>query len=563
MTGLPRGWVEYEASEICDLVQSGGTPKEGFIDRPGVPFLKVYNIVGQKIDFEYRPQFINVDIHHSSMAKSQAFPGDVLMNIVGPPLGKVAVVPDTYPTWNVNQALTIFRPNASITSEWLYYFLCGGDSVKSVINETRGSAGQVNISLSQCRSFKLPLPPLAEQKRIVAKLDALNAKSARARTELARVEILVSRYRQVVLRSAFLGRMTSEWRAKKINLQAASALIASTPTPHQPRGGREATDRAIQGKAALAVNTSTRQAPPKWQWVPLNRITRQETGHTPSRSHPEWWGGDIPWIGIKDAGAHHGKVIEHTIQTTNKEGLANSAARLLPAGTVCLSRTASVGYVTIMGKPMATSQDFVTWTCTEALVPKFLMYALIAEGEDIREFGKGTTHTTIYFPEVRAMQICLAPLEEQHEIVRRIESAFARIDRLAGEAKRALELVGRLDEAILAKAFRGVLVPQVENDEPAERLLARIRAERAAEAKEKPKPFRRKSAMLTAREFLKENMQNWPEEGVSFQDLRGEFRGNYDDLKEAVFASISDDKPTLQQVFDETRSLMMLRKHRR
>ena len=138
-----------------------------------------------------------------------------------------------------------------------------------------------------------------------------------------------------------------------------------------------------------------------------------------------------------------------------------------------------------MGKPMATSQDFVTWTFTEALVPKFLMYALMAEGEDIREFGKGTTHTTIYFPEVRAMQICLAPLEEQHEIIRRIESAFARIDRLAKEAKRAMELVGRLDEAILAKAFRGELVPQDENDEPAELLLERIRAERAAAPKAK------------------------------------------------------------------------------
>lgn len=136
-----------------------------------------------------------------------------------------------------------------------------------------------------------------------------------------------------------------------------------------------------------------------------------------------------------------------------------------------------------MGKPMATSQDFVTWTCTEALVPKFLMYALMAEGDDIREFGKGTTHTTIYFPEVRAMQICLAPLEEQHEIARRIEAAFAKIDRLAKEAKRALELVGRLDEAILAKAFRGELVPQDENDEPAEKLLERIRSERQATPK--------------------------------------------------------------------------------
>ncbi|MFD2032814.1 hypothetical protein ACFSKM_25905 [Ancylobacter dichloromethanicus] len=86
---------------------------------------------------------------------------------------------------------------------------------------------------------------------------------------------------------------------------------------------------------------------------------------------------------------------------------------------------------------------------------------------------------------VRATRVPTPSLEEQHEIVRRIGSAFARIDRLAGEAKRALKLVGRLDEAILAKAFRGELVPQDENDEPADRLLARLRAERAAAPKAK------------------------------------------------------------------------------
>ncbi|MEH0072383.1 hypothetical protein V6L77_22395 [Pannonibacter sp. Pt2-lr] len=77
------------------------------------------------------------------------------------------------------------------------------------------------------------------------------------------------------------------------------------------------------------------------------------------------------------------------------------------------------------------------------------------------------------------------PLEVQHEIVRRIESAFAKIDRLAAEAKRALALVGRLDEAVLAKAFRGELVPQDENDEPAATLLARVRTEREAAPKVK------------------------------------------------------------------------------
>jgi type I restriction enzyme S subunit len=128
---------------------------------------------------------------------------------------------------------------------------------------------------------------------------------------------------------------------------------------------------------------------------------------------------------------------------------------------------------------MATSQDFATWTCTAALLPKYLMYALLAEGDDIRAFGQGSTHTTIYFPEIRALNICLAPLAEQNEIVRRVEGALAWIERLASEATNARKLIDRLDQAVLAKAFRGELMPQDPNDEPASVLLERIRAERA------------------------------------------------------------------------------------
>lgn len=182
----------------------------------------------------------------------------------------------------------------------------------------------------------------------------------------------------------------------------------------------------------------------------------------------------MPWIGIRDAGKSHGKVIYETIQTITREGLANSSARILPKDTVCLSRTASVGYVTIMGLPMATSQDFATWSCTEALDPFYLMYALMAEGDNIREFGRGTTHTTIYFPEIRAFNICLAPLAEQKEIVRRIESAFRWIDRISLEVSRANKLIGQLDRTLLSLAFRGKLVAQNPTDEPAQDLLQRF-----------------------------------------------------------------------------------------
>jgi len=241
----------------------------------------------------------------------------------------------------------------------------------------------------------------------------------------------------------------------------------------------DATDTVIEGRAALSVNLPEREAPENWAWVSLRRIARQETGHTPSRKHPEYWGGSIPWIGIRDAGEHHGRVIDSTLQCATQAGIENSSARVLPAGTVCLSRTASVGYVVIMGRDMATSQDFVTWTCTPALDPEYLMYALLAEGDDIRRFGKGSTHTTIYFPEVRAFHICLAPLEEQWEIVRRVKAAIAWVERIAGEQAGAFRLLARLDEAVLAKAFRGELVPQDPSDEPASQLLERVRASRA------------------------------------------------------------------------------------
>lgn len=249
--------------------------------------------------------------------------------------------------------------------------------------------------------------------------------STSAAREVDRIPRLIERYKQALLVSAYRGELSAAWRqSQPMPLEHANDLVARTPIPKQPRGGRVAALRTIRGVAALSVNDPGTPLPEGWAWVSLSRLARQETGHTPSRSHPEWWGGPIPWVGIKDAGAYHGGVINETFQTTNAEGLANSAARLLPAGTVCLSRTASIGYVVLLGRDMATSQDFVTWTCGEAVLPKYLMYALMAEGEEIRRFGKGSTHTTIYFPEVRAMHLALAPLAEQHEIVNRVETAL-------------------------------------------------------------------------------------------------------------------------------------------
>ncbi|MFZ5622777.1 MAG: restriction endonuclease subunit S [Pseudomonadota bacterium] len=181
-------------------------------------------------------------------------------------------------------------------------------------------------------------------------------------------------------------------------------------------GGRPATTGVIRGDYALSVGCPDAPAPPGWRWVPLTDVARLETGHTPSRKHPEYWDGDVPWIGIKDATANHGRILNDTFQHTNELGIANSSARVLPANTVCLSRTASVGYVVVMGRPMATSQDFVNWVCSDAIDYRFLKAVLLAERNSFLRFASGTTHQTIYFPEVKAFHVCLPPIQEQRAI---------------------------------------------------------------------------------------------------------------------------------------------------
>ncbi|MBD1865186.1 MULTISPECIES: restriction endonuclease subunit S [Trichocoleus] len=342
-----------------------------------------------------------------------------------------------------------------------------------------GSA-QPKLNQKNLNRIPIPLPPLDEQKRIVAKIEELRDRHQRAKQALEAIPELCDRFRQSVLAAAFRGDLTADWREENPDIETAQELVERT-TAQLTSGkttGRAATINIIPGRAALSVGDPQTAVPKNWCRVPLLKIARLESGHTPSRKHPEYWDGDIAWLGIADAREHHGKHIFDTCQHTNEKGLENSAARLLPKHTVCLSRTASVGYVVIMGKPMATSQDFVNWICSDALLPDFLMYALLAENEHLLKFGKGTTHTTIYFPEAKSFHITLPPLEEQKEIIRRIGLFLKAIYKVEQEYKIAQPHLDHLNQSILAKAFRGELVEQDPNDEPASVLLERIRAER-------------------------------------------------------------------------------------
>lgn len=204
--------------------------------------------------------------------------------------------------------------------------------------------------------------------------------------------------------------------------------------------------------APLALEPKS-SAPEGWDWRRLSEIATLESGHTPSRRHPEWWGGDVPWISLTDIRKLDGKVALDTSEHTNALGLANSSARLLPAGTVCLSRTASVGYVTIMGREMATSQDFANWVCGRHVVPEFLALLLRASREFIVSLGTGATHKTIYMPTIKEFHVCVPSVAEQKRLASKLQKQLELAVHLKAQAEQQLKEIDTLPARLLASAF--------------------------------------------------------------------------------------------------------------
>lgn len=166
---IPVSW-EWCKVEDFAYVASGSTPEKSAFVEKGIPYLKMYNLKNQKIDFDFKPQYIKEEIHNRKLYRSRTEVGDLIMNIVGPPLGKLAIIPSSLPQCNFNQAAVLIRPYAfkDILVKYLFYYLSQMSEIDSI--STRGSAGQVNISLTQAQNMRVPMPPLAEQKRIIAEI---------------------------------------------------------------------------------------------------------------------------------------------------------------------------------------------------------------------------------------------------------------------------------------------------------------------------------------------------------------------------------------------------------
>ena len=252
---IPDSW-EWVRLEDIAYVASGSTPsKESFVPN-GIPYLKMYNLRKQRIDFQYQPQYISEEVHNGKLSRSRATAGDIIMNIVGPPLGKIAIIPTSFKECNFNQAAVMIRPfyMKDILAEYLFNYLEEMTEINCI--STKGTAGQVNISLTQAQNMRISLPPIGE---------------------IIRINEIVRQYRGIfeTLESSYneLTESIAKTKSKILDLAMQGKLVPQDPAD-EPAADML---RRINPKAKIITdNPHYPQLPDNWVLVPLEDITEYE-----------------------------------------------------------------------------------------------------------------------------------------------------------------------------------------------------------------------------------------------------------------------------------------------
>lgn len=353
--------------------------------------------------------------------------GDVLITKDSETAEDIAVpafVPADLPGVVCGYHLASIRPRC-INGEYLYYALRSAFVRQQATAHATGVT-RFGLRGDVVRNLRIPVPPPEMQHRVVAILRA------------AEEHIAITRQARIQTHALLLER----------RLATMSAAVAAVDAP----GERRPTE-------LLWAPT----VPAGWRVAKLTHVARLGSGHTPSRSRPDWWANcHIPWITtgeVQKVRNDRREVITETRECIIELGLANSAAQLHPQGTVVLCRTAaSAGYSAVMGLDMATSQDFATWTCGPALDPFYLLYSLRAMRPYLLGYlAQGSTHRTIYMPDIESLHIPLPPIDEQQAIVSRIRQQVQLIDNLVDAVDDQLRLLDERRRALITAAVTGQL----------------------------------------------------------------------------------------------------------
>jgi type I restriction enzyme S subunit len=434
---LPPGWTHAQIGDLCDLI-NGRAFKPKDWSTSGLPIIRIQNLNNPDASFN----FCDFDVEGRFLVD----PGELLFAWSGTPGTSFGAHIWNGPKAVLNQHIFRVRFDEDQLDK-SYFRRAINAKLDELIGKAHGGVGLAHVTKGKFEATEIALPPLAEQRRIVAKLEALTARLARARAELERVPVLAKHLREVALTSA---------RAEAASAPCVPVSEIATITFDGPFGSNL--------KSADYVDEGV-------------RVVRLE-----NIGHLRFIGDKVTFISPEK----YEGLKRHTLAPGDIlfSSFVDREVR------VCLFPD-DLGHIAI------NKADCFAVRPDLALCDPHYVTFLLASAETYEAMKgnvRGVTRPRIGLSQLRNYEIPLPLVQEQKRIADSIKATFARADRLEAEASRARALLDRLESALLAKAFRGELVPQDPNDEPAQTLLDRIRTQRAAA----PKAKRGRKAKVTA-----------------------------------------------------------------
>ena len=454
MNGLPEGWALACISDLADI-----NPKQDFDDHLPAGFVPMSHA---PTNFRDKLRFEERNWGEIKKAYTNFKDGDVIFAKVTPCFenGKAALV-EEMPSGIAagSSEFYVLRPSSpEVSAKYLLALVKSRGFMREGAENMTGAVGLRRVPKKFVESYPVLVPPAAEQTRITQKLDELLAQVDTLKACIDGIPVLLKRFRQSVLAAAVSGRLTEGWRASSV-----------------PEDSTE-----YQSVDVLEPWSHTIEAPVSWQMHIFEEVIKLVGGSQPPKSEFSYEPkpGFVRLIQIRDYKSDSHKVF------INQE----STKKFCSARDVMIGRYGPPVFQILRGLEGAYNVALMKAVPGEGLNNEYMYWYLqnykllnfVEAGSD-RTAGQSGVNKAF----LEKYPLFIPPLDEQTEIVRRVEQLFAFADQLEVKVASAKSRIDHLTQSILAKAFRGELVSQDPDDEPASVLLERIKAQRAAAPKAK------------------------------------------------------------------------------
>ena len=501
---VPDGWVWCILGEVCEINPKSTNLSDFDQSLPTtfVPMTAVDQIEGTIKTSEILP------LGKARKGHTQFIENDVIFARITPCMenGKAAIAKNLENSLGFGSTeFHVIRPPDEILPEYIFYFVRQESFRNKASAHFTSTVGQMRVPKAFMLAASFPLPPLPEQHRIVTKLEALLAQVNRSKDHLAKVPLLIKRFRQSVLAAACSGRQTEDWRREHPDVEPASELLNRIRGERIRRYDEECRKAEIEDRRKpkkpknlepQALDTEgLPELPEGWLWAKLGDVNETTSGGTPKRTNKDYYGGDIPWL---KSGELEDNVITKAEETITDLGLKKSSAKIFPTGTLLIALYgATVGKTGKLAIESATNQAICgIFNDDQVFYDQYLWHYLISFRNILIEKSFGGAQPNISQGIIQNLNVPLPPLAEQRVIVEQVETLFHFADEVEQHVAAATAHTNHLTQSILARAFRGELVPQDPRDEHASVLLERIKQERAKNEMEKKTGKRKTKTLL-------------------------------------------------------------------